>query len=76
MQEKRSSEFEQRVWALRDRSRSPPNRIRARAMRLSPTEAERKLMVASCVIGSRKLGRIFVGKSGSVALSSTSPIIS
>ena len=41
MREKRSSE--PRVWASRDRSISPPNRIRARAMRLNPTDAERKL---------------------------------
>ncbi len=43
MPEKRSSEHEPRVWALRDQSVSPPNQMRARAMRLSPTEAERKL---------------------------------
>jgi very-short-patch-repair endonuclease len=43
MSEKRSSESEPRVWALRDRSMLPPNRIHARAMRGSPTEAERRL---------------------------------
>jgi very-short-patch-repair endonuclease len=32
-----------RVWALRDRTVSPPNRQRAHAMRLTPTDAERKL---------------------------------
>jgi very-short-patch-repair endonuclease len=42
MIEKRSSD-DRRVWALRDRSIASPNRIRARAMRVSPTEAERKL---------------------------------
>ena len=42
MIEKRSSGRD-RVWALRDRSIQPQNRIRARAMRLSPTDAERKL---------------------------------
>jgi very-short-patch-repair endonuclease len=42
MIERRSSDKE-RVWALRDRSLQPQNRIRARAMRLSPTDAERKL---------------------------------
>jgi very-short-patch-repair endonuclease len=33
----------QRVWALRERAITPPNRSRARAMRLAQTEAERKL---------------------------------
>jgi very-short-patch-repair endonuclease len=37
------SQNTQRIWALRDRSVTPPNRSRARAMRLAPTEAERKL---------------------------------
>ena len=32
-----------RVWALRDRSIVPANRIRARAMRSTPTKAEQKL---------------------------------
>jgi very-short-patch-repair endonuclease len=32
-----------RVWACRDRSIVPINRVRARAMRSSPTDAERKL---------------------------------
>jgi very-short-patch-repair endonuclease len=32
-----------RVWARRDRSIVPVNRVRARAMRSSPTDAERKL---------------------------------
>jgi very-short-patch-repair endonuclease len=40
--EKRSSD-ERRPWALRDRSIVPTNRVRARAMRLEPTAAERKL---------------------------------
>jgi very-short-patch-repair endonuclease len=43
MAEKRSSASEPRVWALTDRSITPPNRIRAHTMRLSPTEAEQKL---------------------------------
>jgi len=42
MIEKRSS-GEGRIWALRDRSVVPLNRIRARAMRSAPTNAERKL---------------------------------
>jgi len=42
MDEKRSSDTS-RTWALQDRSVQPLNRIRARAMRISPTEAERKL---------------------------------
>jgi len=37
------SQDTQRIWALRDRSVTPSNRSRARAMRLAPTEAERKL---------------------------------
>ena len=32
-----------RIWAMRDRSVSSPNRNRARAMRLAPTDAERRL---------------------------------
>jgi very-short-patch-repair endonuclease len=32
-----------RTWALRDRGIQPPNRTRSRAMRLAPTDAERKL---------------------------------
>jgi len=43
MPEKRSRSTEPRVWATRDRSVVPVNRIRARAMRLEPTQAERKL---------------------------------
>jgi very-short-patch-repair endonuclease len=39
---KRSSNNE-RIWAMRDRSVSPPNRNRARAMRLAPTDTERRL---------------------------------
>jgi very-short-patch-repair endonuclease len=39
---KRSSNNE-RIWAMRDRSVSQPNRNRARAMRLAPTDAERRL---------------------------------
>jgi very-short-patch-repair endonuclease len=42
MIERRSSERD-RVWATRDRDRQPQNRVRAREMRLNPTEAERKL---------------------------------
>ncbi len=42
MIEKRSSDDE-RIWALRDRSVVPVNRIRARAMRSTPTKAEQKL---------------------------------
>jgi very-short-patch-repair endonuclease len=34
---------EPRIWALRDRGVAPVNRVRARAMRSAPTEAERKL---------------------------------
>jgi very-short-patch-repair endonuclease len=32
-----------RVWALRDRTNTPPNQTFARAMRKAPTEAEKKL---------------------------------
>jgi very-short-patch-repair endonuclease len=32
-----------RIWARRDRSIRSPNEIRARAMRIEPTDAERKL---------------------------------
>jgi very-short-patch-repair endonuclease len=42
MPTKRSPNSE-RIWAMRDRSVSPPSRNRARAMRLAPTDAERKL---------------------------------
>jgi very-short-patch-repair endonuclease len=42
MIEKRSSD-EERVWALRDRSVVPINKVRARAMRSDPTKAEQKL---------------------------------
>jgi len=42
MPTKRSPNSE-RIWAMRDRSVSPPNRNRARAMRLAPTDAERRL---------------------------------
>jgi len=38
--DKRQSE---RVWVTRDRSVVPPNRVRANAMRATPTDAERKL---------------------------------
>ena len=38
-----SAEDEPRVWAKRDRTIVPPQRRLARAMRASPTEAERKL---------------------------------
>ena len=34
---------EPRVWAIRDRSLSPPQRTLARTMRRQPTEAERRL---------------------------------
>jgi very-short-patch-repair endonuclease len=40
--QKKSSDKD-RQWALRDRDAETPNQLRARAMRLSPTEAERKL---------------------------------
>lgn len=42
VRDSRSSE-EPRIWARRDRSISPPNQSLSRAMRKSPTEAERKL---------------------------------
>jgi very-short-patch-repair endonuclease len=42
MPTKRSPNNE-RIWAMRDRSVSQPNRNRARAMRLAPTDAERRL---------------------------------
>jgi very-short-patch-repair endonuclease len=42
MIEKRSS-GQERIWALSDRAVVPVNKTRARAFRLSPTEAERKL---------------------------------
>jgi very-short-patch-repair endonuclease len=42
MREKRSSD-QARTWATRDRSVVSVNKTRARTMRLSPTEAERKL---------------------------------
>jgi very-short-patch-repair endonuclease len=42
MIEKRSSDDE-RIWASRDRSVVPVNRIRARATRSTPTKAEQKL---------------------------------
>jgi very-short-patch-repair endonuclease len=42
MTEKRSSD-QSRRWALRDRDVKTQNQIRARTMRLSPTDAERKL---------------------------------
>jgi very-short-patch-repair endonuclease len=42
MTEKRSSD-QGRQWALRDRDAKTENHLRARAMRLSPTEAEKKL---------------------------------
>ena len=42
MMHKRSSDTN-RLWALRDRNVVTKNQIRARAMRLSPTDAERKL---------------------------------
>jgi very-short-patch-repair endonuclease len=37
------SSGQERIWALRDRVVVPVNKTRARTMRLSPTEAERKL---------------------------------
>jgi very-short-patch-repair endonuclease len=37
------SRDEPRIWATRDRSISPPQRILARRMRAKPTEAEKKL---------------------------------
>jgi len=42
MSAKQSSD-DGRIWARRDRSIRSPNEIRARSMRLEPTEAERKL---------------------------------
>src|SRR5262249_49114868 len=33
----------ERIWATQDRSLDPPNRMRAGAMRATPTEAERRL---------------------------------
>jgi very-short-patch-repair endonuclease len=42
MVEKQSS-ADSRVWARRDRSMKSRNETRARAMRIEPTEAERKL---------------------------------
>jgi very-short-patch-repair endonuclease len=42
MPTKRSPNSE-RIWAIRDRSVSQPNCNRARAMRLAPTDAERRL---------------------------------
>ena len=42
MVEKQSS-ADLRTWARRDRGIKSPNEIRARAMRIEPTEAERKL---------------------------------
>jgi very-short-patch-repair endonuclease len=38
-----STEDEPRVWAIRDRTRAPRQKQRARQMRTAPTEAERKL---------------------------------
>jgi very-short-patch-repair endonuclease len=43
MIQKRSSKSAPRVWAPRDRNMSSANEVRARAMRLAPTDAERKL---------------------------------
>jgi very-short-patch-repair endonuclease len=43
MAAKRSQSNEPRIWARRDRSIVPDNRVRARAMRSDPTDAERKL---------------------------------
>jgi very-short-patch-repair endonuclease len=43
MSERRPQTIEPRVWALRDRDIVPVNKVRARAMRTEPTEAERKL---------------------------------
>jgi very-short-patch-repair endonuclease len=42
MIERRSSD-EERIWAKRDRGIVPINKIRARAMRSTPTKAEQKL---------------------------------
>jgi very-short-patch-repair endonuclease len=38
-----SSSGSDRIWASRDRTVAPPNRLRARAMRATPTMAERRL---------------------------------
>ena len=43
MPDKRPQSIEPRIWARRDRSIVPVNRVRARAMRSEPTQAERKL---------------------------------
>jgi very-short-patch-repair endonuclease len=43
MSERRPKTIESRIWALRDRSTAPVNNVRARTMRLEPTQAERKL---------------------------------
>jgi very-short-patch-repair endonuclease len=43
MSERRPKTIEPRIWALRDRSTVPVNKVRARTMRLEPTQAERKL---------------------------------
>jgi very-short-patch-repair endonuclease len=43
MIEKRSSNQDERIWAVRDRGIRTPNQARAHNMRLDPTEAERKL---------------------------------
>jgi very-short-patch-repair endonuclease len=43
MPEKGPLNIEPRIWARRDRSIVPVNRVRARAMRSEPTQAERKL---------------------------------
>ena len=40
---KQSSDSEPQTWPRRERSTPPVNKVRARAMRLEPTEAERKL---------------------------------
>jgi very-short-patch-repair endonuclease len=39
----KQSSADLRIWARRDRDIKSPNQIRARAMRIEPTEAERKL---------------------------------
>jgi very-short-patch-repair endonuclease len=39
----RKTQRTERIWAIRDRSVVPVNRVRARAMRSEPTDAERKL---------------------------------
>jgi very-short-patch-repair endonuclease len=43
MKRRRTSSVEPRTWAMRDRSVVPVNKTRARAMRSTPTDAERKL---------------------------------